>query len=150
MNKQVIMELKNDLAELVRLHDWFSEWSGPLSIDSKTLFHLNLVCDELITNTILYGYQAIGEPREHKIEVHLIVEGNDIELLIIDDGVAFDPLSLTAADTTLGMDERSIGGLGIHFVREVMDEVAYERIGERNTIRLKKIGQKPAESEGTA
>ncbi|MCR8633803.1 ATP-binding protein [Paenibacillus radicis (ex Xue et al. 2023)] len=150
MNKQVSMELRNDLAELIRLRDWFIEWSGPLSIDPKMLFHLNLVCDELITNTILYGYGAVEEPEEHIIEVHLTVDGDDIELLITDDGIAFDPLSLAAADITLGIDERAIGGLGIHFVREVMDEVAYERIGEKNTIRLRKIGQRPLETEGTA
>ncbi|MFD0676873.1 MULTISPECIES: ATP-binding protein [unclassified Paenibacillus] len=150
MNKQVSMELRNDLAELIRLRDWFIEWSGPLSIDPKMLFHLNLVCDELITNTILYGYGAVEEPEEHIIEVHLTVDGDDIELLITDDGIAFDPLSLAAADITLGIDERAIGGLGIHFVREVMDEVVYERIGERNTIRLRKIGQRPLETEGTA
>jgi serine/threonine-protein kinase RsbW len=143
------MELKNDLAELIRLRDWFSEWSGPLSIDPKTLFHLNLVCDELITNTILYGYEA-EDTAKHHIEVCLTVDGSDIELLITDDGVSFDPLSLPSADITLDLDERAIGGLGIHFVREVMDEITYERIGERNTVRLKVNGRQPEEAEGSA
>ncbi|TDF97144.1 ATP-binding protein [Paenibacillus piri] len=147
MSKQVMVELKNDLNELVRLREWFSECAGPLSIDPKTLFHLNLVCDELITNTIVYGYKTA---EERQIRVCLTVGEQAIELVITDDGIAFDPLSIPEADTKEALDDRKIGGLGIHFVREVMDEVTYERTGDQNTIRLKKYGQRPAEAEGSA
>jgi len=146
VSKQAVIVLKNDLTELARLRTWFNECGGKLSIDPKTLFHLNLVCDELVTNTVMYGYD---NAEERQIEICLTVKDDAVELLITDDGVAFNPLSLPAADTALSLDERKTGGLGIHFVKELMDEVRYERIGETNKVLLKKNGRKPAESEGS-
>jgi serine/threonine-protein kinase RsbW len=140
--RQIEIELKNDLGELERLGNWLSIWAERESIDPKTMFQLNLVCDELITNTILYGFRA---DEIHTIRVAVTKDPKGIELTIMDDGLAFDPFSLSSPALDLEMDEREIGGLGIHFVRETMDEVSYERIGCFNIIRLKKMGQSPAE-----
>ncbi|SFM02256.1 serine/threonine-protein kinase RsbW [Paenibacillus sp. 1_12] len=133
------IELTNDLQELTRLGIWLTAWAEQQSVDSRTLFQLNLVCDELVTNTILYGCNSESA---HTIKISLWVDPEHIELTITDDGRAFDPLSLPSPDVQEALEERQIGGLGIHFVRTSMDEAIYERVGALNTIRMKKIGWK--------
>jgi serine/threonine-protein kinase RsbW len=133
------IELKNDLEELERLGIWLTELAVQESMDPKTLFQLNLVCDELVTNTILYGCKLDAA---HSIWISLLMDPEAIELTITDDGLAFDPFSLPSPDVTLPLEDRKIGGLGIHFVREAMDEASYERVGSLNTIRMKKTGWK--------
>nr|WP_275900855.1 ATP-binding protein [Paenibacillus periandrae] len=131
--------MTNNLKELTRLEAWLASWAEQMSVDSKTLFQLNLVCDELVTNTILYGCQA---DVVHTIRISLKIDKDSIELTITDDGIAFDPLTLPSPDVQASVEERRIGGLGIHFVRESMDEVVYERVDKLNTLHMKKIGRK--------
>jgi serine/threonine-protein kinase RsbW len=131
------IELRNDLDELGRLGNWLTAWAEQESIDPKILFQLNLVCDELVTNTILYGCKLDAA---HTIRISLNIDAEGIELTITDDGIAFDPFSLPSPDITAALDDRKVGGLGIHFVRESMDEASYERIGSLNTVRMKKTG----------
>ncbi|OMF16417.1 hypothetical protein BK127_12495 [Paenibacillus sp. FSL H7-0331] len=133
------MELTNNLEELARLEAWLASWAEQMSVDSKTLFQLNLVCDELVTNTILYGCQSSVA---HSIRISIWVDMDNIELTITDDGMAFDPLSLPSPDVQASVEERRIGGLGIHFVRESMDEAIYERVDKLNILHMKKIGWK--------
>ncbi|MCU6791689.1 MULTISPECIES: ATP-binding protein [Paenibacillus] len=133
------IELTNNLEELARLEAWLASWAEQMSVDSKTLFQLNLVCDELVTNTILYGCQSSVA---HSIRISIWVDMDNIELTITDDGMAFDPLSLPSPDVQASVEERRIGGLGIHFVRESMDEAIYERVDKLNILHMKKIGWK--------
>lgn len=133
------IELTNNLEELARLEAWLASWAEQMSVDSKTLFQLNLVCDELVTNTILYGCQSSVA---HTIRISIWVDMDNIELTITDDGMAFDPLSLPSPDVQASVEERRIGGLGIHFVRESMDEAIYERVDKLNILHMKKIGWK--------
>lgn len=129
------IELTNNLEELARLEAWLASWAEQMSVDSKTLFQLNLVCDELVTNTILYGCQSSVA---HSIRISIWVDMDNIELTITDDGMAFDPLSLPSPDVQASVEERRIGGLGIHFVRESMDEAIYERVDKLNILHMKK------------
>jgi serine/threonine-protein kinase RsbW len=133
------IELTNDLEELTRLEAWLTSWAEQMSVDSRTLFQLNLVCDELVTNTILYGCQS---DIAHTIRISLKIDKDSIELTITDDGKAFNPLSLPSPNVQASVEERRIGGLGIHFVRESMDEAIYERVDKLNRLQMKKIGWK--------
>jgi len=58
--------------------------------------------------------------------------------VLLDDAAPFDPLSAKSPDLVSPVDARQIGGLGIHFVRSIMDRVAYERVGNDNTLILEK------------
>ena len=126
--------LKNDLSELARsaeaieAHGEFHGW--PM----KWIMNLNLSLDELLTNVISYGYRD-GE--EHEIRVTLTEEEGSLAVVLEDDGVAFDPFSdAPVPDIDADVEERPIGGLGVHFVKSLMDEVAYERRDDRNRITL--------------
>ena len=65
-------------------------------------------------------------------------EGNNLSLVISDSGSAFDPTAREAVDISAGVDERPIGGLGIHLIREIMDTVSYERREGKNILTITK------------
>lgn len=105
----------------------------------KLGFQLNLVLDELLTNTINYGFAKDSRPpAERHIEVLLRREGQDLVLVLEDDAAAFNPLDAPAPDLDKSLEERRIGGLGIHLVRNIMDLLHYERDGRMNRLTLRK------------
>ena len=79
---------------------------------------------------------AEGDAGSVTVEVELDQER--VTVTITDDGPPFDPFRQAAPDTTLSVDERPIGGLGIHLVRELMDEVSYQRRDGQNVVVLVK------------
>jgi serine/threonine-protein kinase RsbW len=66
------------------------------------------------------------------------VAADAIELVVEDGGPAFDPLQQATPDLEAALDDRPVGGLGIHLVRQMMDEVAYQRTGQRNRLTMRK------------
>jgi len=133
MVREIDLQLRNDGLEIRQLASTL-EYIGSLSnIPSKALFRLNLALDELLTNTISYGYP---DAREARIDVRLRHTGDKLEVRLADDGVPFDPLTLPDPDTTADIDQRAIGGLGVHLVRTLMDEVTYERESHHNVVTL--------------
>lgn len=129
--------LSNDLKELERLGAFLRSLSGTMDMDDQTVFQVNLVCDELVTNIIHYGYPA-GEARMHAIRIDMGLIPGGWELRITDRGVAFNPLLKSSPRVDLSVEDRGIGGLGIHFVKQVMDDIVYERLNEENVLMMKK------------
>ena len=92
--------------------------------------------DEVLANVVRHGLEWRDGA---KLELELRLEPGDpprCEVRVEDDGPEFDPLLAAAPDTSLGVDERPIGGLGIELVKRLMDEVHYERRDGRNLLRL--------------
>ena len=98
-------------------------------------FDVTLAVDELVTNTIGYGYDDGGE---HSIDVVLHIEGDTLTVEIADDGRAFDPLQAPEPDLGASVEDRARGGLGIYLVRKTMDGVTYRRQDGRNVVTLTK------------
>jgi serine/threonine-protein kinase RsbW len=88
-----------------------------------------LAMDELVSNIIKYAYPGDDG---RVIECEVARRDGAIEAVITDDGVAFNPLELSEPDTTLSLEAREIGGLGVHIVRRMFDDVRYERRDSRN------------------
>lgn len=103
-------------------------------VSADTATKLMIAFDEVISNILNHGASA-ADPQ---ISVRLVATDSGITAEVRDDGPAFDPLSLPAPDTTLPLEQRPIGGLGIHLVRELMDNVEYFRDGEMNLLRFAK------------
>jgi serine/threonine-protein kinase RsbW len=129
--------LSNDLQELERLEAFIQGLSGTFGIDEKSLFQVNLVCDELVTNIILYGYPT-DENGKHTIRLDVGESADGWELCLTDRGIPFNPLLKVSPRTDLSVEERGIGGLGIHFVKQVMDELIYEHSNGENVLMMKK------------
>lgn len=129
--------LRNDLQELERLAAFIQGLSEIISIDEKSLFQINLVCDELVTNIILYGYPT-DENGKHTIRLDVGESVDGWELCLTDRGIPFNPVLKSSPRTDLSVEERGIGGLGIHFVKQVMDELIYEHSNGENVLMMKK------------
>lgn len=134
MFKKVI-SINNQLTQLEVLANALEilseEWELPMNIS----LNLNLVLEELITNTIFYGYE---DQNEHFIQIEISYENQVIMMQIEDDGKEFNPLLMAEPDIELSVQDREIGGLGIHFVRKLMDDVSYSRTNNKNILTLTK------------
>ncbi|MDD9266825.1 ATP-binding protein [Paenibacillus sp. GCM10023248] len=129
--------MRNDLQELERLGAFLRGLAQRMEIDEQTLFQINLVCDELVTNIILYGHPP-EERGLHAIRLMIGSHSGGWELCLSDHGVPFNPLLQSSPRVDLDIEERGIGGLGIHFVRQVMDDIRYERVNKQNVLLMTK------------
>jgi len=127
--------LKNDKAEITRLSGIMEAFCEANDIPMKPTFEINLVMEEILMNIISYGYQ---DGAEHEIEVIWWLENDLLHLEVKDDGVQFDPLLLPEPDLEKSVDERKIGGLGIHLVKKMMCDIRYERRDKSNILMMKK------------
>ena len=128
-------EISNDLSEIENLANAVEGFGITHGIAAKDIFAINLSLEELITNTISYGYR---DEDEHRIQVQVVLGGDEVQIELQDDGLAFNPLELPSPDTNKSIEERKIGGLGVHLVRTMMDQIVYERRGNNNILHLTK------------
>ncbi|TWH45566.1 ATP-binding protein [Sporomusa sp. KB1] len=135
MAKKQTMILQNNLDELEKLSTNLEEFFAENDIAPKILFQVNLVLDELVTNIISYGY---SDGLVHEVLIEISFADSTINLTVSDDGVAFDPTTIPEPDLNQSAENRELGGLGIHFVRQNMDCMEYQRLDGRNILSLKK------------
>jgi anti-sigma regulatory factor (Ser/Thr protein kinase) len=146
MNDVLDIRLANELPEIERLAGIIRDFGAKRGLTGQETFDITLAFDELLTNTITYGYEAGGR---HEIRVTLALEGDMFHGEIRDDGKAFNPLDIPEPNLSLDIDERPIGGLGIFFVRQVMDGLDYRREGGMNIVSLRKTVKRDGKDDGT-
>lgn len=127
--------LKNDVSQLKDLHDYLKAVAGQLGMDSSSTRKLRLAMEEAVVNVMEYAYPS---GKEGFVSVKAMSNSRYLKLIITDAGVAFNPTEALRADTTLSVEDRPVGGLGILLVRELMDSINYERIDGKNILTLKK------------
>ena len=127
--------MKNRVSEVSKFSDFMKSVTDRLDIEKSLSRQLRLAIEEAVVNVIDYAYPA---GHEGDIEVRIMSDGTTLKTVITDFGVAFDPTTKEKADTTLSVEDRQIGGLGILLVREIMDSVNYERINKQNILTLTK------------
>ena len=128
-------ELKNRLSELDTLEEKVHRFSGQLGLTEKSNCRINLVLEELFTNIVSYGY---SDDSEHEIHFTITHENGHLTIQIEDDGIPFNPLDALNPNLECTIEERDIGGLGIHIIKKLMDDVLYQRCGEKNVLILRK------------
>ncbi len=101
----------------------------------KDRYHVDLVLEELLQNIISYGFP---DGRSGGIDLTIHQTQSEILIRLEDDGVAFDPFSVSDPDLEAPLDERAIGGLGVYFARTFMDASRYIRVNGRNCVELHK------------
>lgn len=121
-----------DMATVVAMTERFGAEN---KIGGAIVNDINVALDEVLTNIMSYAYSP-GEQAE--ILVRLAIIGSDIVAEIEDGGRPFDPLQAPPPDLSKPLRDRKVGGLGIHFIKSLMDEVSYRRIDGRNRLRLSK------------
>lgn len=129
------IKIRNSLVELGRVRALVSALERDCNLPPSIVFDINVVLDELLSNIINYGYV---DDAPHEIHVTLSASDAAVEISIEDDGKAFDPLAVPEPDLALPLAQRPIGGLGLHFVRQLMDDVKYKRENSHNYMFIKK------------
>jgi len=114
----------------------FSEFADVNDLPDPVRQSVSIVLDEMLNNIISYAYQ--GE-KEKEIDIQVELAGNRLVITLKDGGVPFNPFSRETPDTSESLEEREIGGLGIHLVRSMMDEYNYQRQISKNVVTLVKL-----------
>lgn len=129
------LTLANDLAEIPRLADAVETFCEPFGPSTKDLLSLQLALEELVTNIINHGYT---DGQAHTFTVALSAQDGGIRAVITDDASAYDPLARDEVDTSLPLEDRAIGGLGVHLVKKLMDVSHYERRDGKNILTIER------------
>jgi len=127
--------LKNQLTELTLLASAIEDFAEKTGLDMQAIFKINLALDELVTNIVSYAYD---DESLHQIEITLSYDAPIFTASLIDDGKAFDPTMTTEPDVDTSLEQRKVGGLGVHFVKTLMDKIDYNRHAQKNHVRLEK------------
>ena len=132
-SKRII--LPNDTKEVPTLAAFVDEVCEAVGFDAALTMKMNLAIEEAVVNVMEYAY-----PRGTHGDITVEAQANDVRLkfTIMDSGTHFDPTAQADVDTTLSAEDRPIGGLGIHIVRQYMDSINYERISGHNVLTLRK------------
>lgn len=135
MDNQLIIRIKNNLSELEKVVQQFDVFSRQNGLPIKIKHAADLVIDEVINNIITYGY---ADEKEHDIDIKIFIKDEILNLQIEDDARKFNPLNNNEADTKSSIEEREIGGLGLHFIKKMMDEAIYKYENSKNILIMRK------------
>ena len=133
--------LANDLLEITRLADAIEAFCAPLAPGPKDLFALQLALEEVVTNVINHGFT---DGAVHTFTVELRTRGRCVTAVVSDDAPAYDPLARPEVDTSLPLEARPVGGLGVHLVKKLVDTEHYDRRDGRNVLALSRTFGPPA------
>ena len=127
--------LTNDIQQVPQLADFVDMVCEEVGMDMAVAIQMNLAMEEAVVNVMSYAYpvDTVGN-----VTITAESNGEQLQFTIIDSGTPFDPTAKEEVDTTLSSEERPIGGLGIHLVRQLMNSINYERIDGKNVLTLRK------------
>ncbi len=129
------MKFKRDIEALADVFQFVEDYSAANAIDQSVLFTLNFVIEELFTNMVKYNVSDTHS----EILVELMKEDGRLIVKLVDNGVdEFDPTKSRDVDTTQSLEERKIGGLGIHLVKKMVDSIDYVYANRQSMITVTK------------
>jgi serine/threonine-protein kinase RsbW len=124
------IRIGNDMAEIERVTDLVEGFGAGHELSNSVIVALNVSLDEVLNNIISYAYD---DTARHDILVRLAIDGGGVEVIVEDDGKPFDPLAVA---TPRPQSDTDVGGVGLHFVRTLMDQLEYSRRAGINRLRL--------------
>ena len=135
----VTVRIENDLSEIPKVDEKLDEFAEQFGLPPAIAATFHIIFDDLLNNVISYGF---NDGQRHFIEVGLELTENSLIVSIADDGVPFNPLAADTPDTQLSIEDRQIGGLGIHLVINMVDDISYQRTADKNVLTLTKSLQR--------
>lgn len=127
------VSLPAKLTEVRNLSSAVEQFGDENQLPQPTVFVINLALDELITNAVTHGRFDVSDPT---IDIHLKADGNIVTLIMEDNGSPFDPTAQDPddVDTTSSLEDRAVGGLGLHLVKTFAHDMSYEFVDGRNRL----------------
>lgn len=133
LSRSIILE--NDVSQVTELNQFVQSVTEELQLDKALSRRIKLAVEEVAVNIMNYAYVADAKGQ---VKVEAMANGQRLRFILTDSGRAFDPTAVSRADTTLTVEDRPIGGLGILLVRNLMDSINYERINGQNILKIEK------------
>ncbi len=133
--RKLVLHLPNRLSVIGETADGIADFLRGNAVSERAIGHLALALDEAMTNTIAYAWPQGGT---HELTLEMTVDGRTVITVVSDDGIAFDPLEVPPPDLESSLEDRPVGGLGVHFMKTLMDDVTYRREGGRNVLTMHK------------
>ncbi len=127
-------KFKRDLSSLDEIFKFINEFSAKTDVDESVVFTINLVVEELFTNMVKYA-------SENKNKILLELKKNEDDLLIHLTDFDVDPFDISKTaevDTQQSLEERRVGGLGIHLIKQMIDKIEYDYKNRQSKIILTK------------
>jgi anti-anti-sigma factor len=141
MRDQLELHVRNEISELERVSRALEEFGRHVALTPAEISSIGLAVDELLTNVVSY---AFDDGRQHDVRLQVKRDEQGLTIVLDDDGKAFNPLDVPEPTLDTPIENRAIGGLGIHIVRRIVDYMSYERHDGRNVLILRKrLGAKP-------
>ena len=134
MSDSFSQTIGNTLTSLPPLTTAVNRFLDQYAVPREAIFRVNLAIEEIVTNIIKYGYY--DDPGPHTITLNLALLPDTIRLQLKDDGHPFDPLQTPEPDIHVPMEQRKIGGLGLHLVRETVSNIVYRRENGTNLLEM--------------
>jgi serine/threonine-protein kinase RsbW len=135
MNPEFTARIPPDVESLSRTIEEVAAFLAAVDVPEDASYAVQLAIEELVTNTFKYGFPN----REARpVALRIVIHADHAGLELTDDGDPFNPFAQPAPDFNLPAEERPPGGLGLHFVSNMMDECQYTREPNRNILRLRK------------
>ena len=131
MDDLLALKVANDLAAIPELAARLEAFCASHAIPSRTVHRFTLALEEVLTNVIAYAFPGDGR---REIDVRIAWRDGSLHATVSDDGVAFNPLTRPAPDLRAPVEQRQIGGLGIHLLRTLSETADYRRDGDRNVL----------------
>ena len=131
MTHQLDLALCNRPAEIARAQDQLEQFAAAHHFTDQKLHEVQLALEEHLANILHYGYADGGE---HQIQIGIRLTDADLRIQVQDDGRVFNPLEHPSPDLSLPLDQRPIGGLGIHMIRNSLDGLEYRREDGKNIL----------------
>lgn len=127
------LQIPAELQGLARIVAMVEAFCGANNVPATTCNIMNLVLDEVLSNIVKYAYEV---PEQGTIDVELVCSNAKLMASVEDRGIAFNPLELPTPAGGGPLQSRQEGGLGIVFMKSLLDSVVYERVGDRNRVTL--------------
>jgi anti-sigma regulatory factor (Ser/Thr protein kinase) len=132
MKDRFELEIEGKLENLSLIGEFIGDTMRSFGLDNHKIFDVQMAVDEACTNIIEYGYtEEVG-----MIDIICLKRGVDIMVIIKDEGKQFDPTTVQPPDLNASLEERKTGGLGIYFMKKLMDEVKYEFKDGKNVLTM--------------
>ncbi|MDN3642019.1 SpoIIE family protein phosphatase [Lutimonas halocynthiae] len=133
ISEQSSIKIRNKLSEMPKIIAYFEAFARENDLSRGAIQKFNIVLDELLNNIISYAFK---DDDEHHILVNFQLKYLRLIITIEDDGIPFNPFRAASPDIELSISERNLGGLGVHIVKNLVDEYHYIRQSKRNIINL--------------
>jgi anti-sigma regulatory factor (Ser/Thr protein kinase) len=129
-------EFSTSLEQLPSMLEFIQEEATAVGFKPEQIGKIELASEEALVNVIQYAYSDGVGPIEIECER---LSPNGLKIIIRDNGIAFNPLNSKAPDKNMPVEERNLGGYGVYFIRQLMDEVFYQRENDKNVFVMVKI-----------